>query len=135
MELKGNNIKFTNSERKLINNTHPSAENLPGFEDGTIADLYGGYRQSKQFNPNAQRPLDMPVAGTQDFAGVKTSAQRVLNSVKPGGDIDNLKTPGGEIAKGIKIGNIQTAIAAIHGLIGSMHNSWNNYDSVEDIEA
>lgn len=46
MELKGNNIKFTNSERKLINNTHPDAENLPGLVGGAVAGTFAAQKMA-----------------------------------------------------------------------------------------
>jgi hypothetical protein len=50
-------------------------------------------------------------------------------------DIPHQNTNVEKVAKGINIGNIQTAASAVPGLIGSLHNSWTNYDSVNDIEA
>lgn len=117
-------------DRKFAYNTGK----LPGFADGDIASQYGGWQKPVQFDPNAQRPLDMPT-GEPDFAGVKNSVNRTLNSINPGGEIDTLEGPTNKVSKQLKVGNIQTAASALPGFVGNMVGSWTNYESKDEILA
>lgn len=92
-------------DRKFAYNTGK----LPGFVD---------------FDPNAQRPLDMPT-GEPDFAGVKNSVNRTLNSINPGGEIDTLEGPTNKVSKQLKVGNIQTAVGGLGQLATGLAGSFN----------
>lgn len=131
-------MELTKKDYKFINNTGQ----LPGFSGGlTSSDDYqnnimqwmDNLQQYNSGNKNVAEAVDtsiLPTRGNFDTAGMSAAGQ--LASRK---DIPYQSTETKKIAKGINVGNIQTAASAAPGLIGSLHNSWTNYDSVNDIEA
>lgn len=131
-------MELTKKDYKFINNTGQ----LPGFSGGlTSSDDYqnnimqwmNNLQQYNSGNKNVAGAVDtsiLPTRGNFDTAGMSAAGQ--LASRK---DIPYQSTETKNIAKGINVGNIQTAASAAPGLIGSLHNSWTNYDSVNDIEA
>lgn len=131
-------MELTKKDYKFINNTGQ----LPGFSGGlTSSDDYqnnimqwmDNLQQYNSGNKNVAGAVDtsiLPTRGNFDTAGMSAAGQ--LASRK---DIPYQSTETKNIAKGINVGNIQTAASAAPGLIGSLHNSWTNYDSVNDIEA
>lgn len=131
-------MELTKKDYKFINNTGQ----LPGFSGGlTSSDDYqnnimqwmDNLQQYNSGNKNVAGAVDtsiLPTRGNFDTAGMSAAGQ--LASRK---DIPYQSTETKKIAKGINVGNIQTAASAAPGLIGSLHNSWTNYDSVNDIEA
>lgn len=131
-------MELTKKDYKFINNTGQ----LPGFSGGlTSSDDYqnnimqwmDNLQQYNSGNKNVAGAVDtsiLPTRGNFDTAGMSAAGQ--LASRK---DIPYQSTETKKIAKGVNVGNIQTAASAAPGLIGSLHNSWTNYDSVNDIEA
>ena len=63
--------------------------------------------------------------GEPDFAGVKNSVDRTLNSINPGGEIDTLKGPTNKVSKQLKVGNIQTAVGGLGQLATGLAGSFN----------
>lgn len=119
-------------DRKFAYNTGK----LPGFEDGFASQKQSGYPIYKeQISPYQMMKESL---NGKSFIGsdFDTKIQQGSGYVS---DDPYIKNPNLEatskISKKLDIANIQTAASAAPGLIGSIANSWTNYDDVDEIIA
>lgn len=111
-------------DRKFINNTGK----LPGFEDGLASQKQAGYPTYKEHVSPYQMMKENLNGGSFIGSDLDNKIQQGSGYVSddPYVKNPNLEAP---IKKQLKIGNMQTAAAALPGLVGSMYGAFTDYSS------